>query len=156
MAEKFSTGHAQAVCAAVKTAYTNGILCLFNGTQPADSNDAEGAGSLLAKITLASGAFEGGTATNGINFDDPVSGVLSKAEAETWSGNGLVAAGAGTVATWFRFYANAYTTGASTSAVRFDGAISTASTAELQLSVTTIVEGSPVVIDTFTYTPPRA
>lgn len=155
MAEKFSTGHAQAVCAAVRTAYTNGVLALFSGAQPADCNDTEGAGSLLALITVGSGAFVAGQPGNGLNFDAPVAGVLSKAAAETWSGNGLAAAGTGTVATWFRFYANAYVTGASTAAVRFDGAISTASTAELQLSVTTIVEGVPVIINTFTYTPPR-
>lgn len=156
MAEKFSTGHAQAVCSAVRTAYANGVLALYSGTQPADCNDTEGAGSLLALITLNSGAFTGGVATNGLNFDAPVAGVLSKAAAETWSGDGLAAAGAGTVATWFRFYANAYVTGASTSAVRFDGAISTAASAELQLTVTTIVSGVPVIINTFTYTPPRA
>ena len=158
MAEKFSTGHAQAVCAAVRTAYANGVLALFNGTQPADANDAEGAGSLLALITVGSGAFEAGVATNGLNFDAPVGGVLSKAAAETWSGNGTAAAGSGgTVATWFRFYANAYVTGASTTAVRYDGAIGgPLSTAELKLTVTTIVTGVPVVISDFTYTPPRA
>jgi hypothetical protein len=151
MAEKFSTGHAQAICTALRTAYTNGILCLFNGTQPADVNDTEGAGTLLARITLNSGAFTAGNATNGINFDAPSAGVLSKAVAEVWSGLGL----ANGTATWFRFYANAYTTGASTTAVRFDGAISTSASAELQLTVTAIVTGVPVVIDTFTLTPPR-
>jgi hypothetical protein len=155
MAERLSTGHVQADLAALRTAYTNGILCLYSGTQPADC-DAIETGTLLCKITLASGAFTGGVGTNGINFDAPVAGVLSKAAGETWSGNGLAAAGTGTVAGWFRFYANAFTTGASTSAVRFDGAISTSSTAELQMSVTTIVDGAPVVINSFTYTPPRA
>lgn len=156
MAERFSTGHANMICNAVKTAYANGVLAIFGGaSQPADTNSAE-TGTLLCLITLASGAFEGGSATNGLNFDSPVSGILSKAAAETWSGNGLEAAGTGTVATYFRFYANAYTTGESTTAVRFDGAISTASTAELQLSTTTIVSGSPVVINSFTYTPPRS
>ena len=158
MAEKFSTGHAQAVCAAVKTNYANGVLAIFSGAQPTDANATEGAGLLLALITLSSGAFTAGVATNGLNFDDPVSGVLSKAAAETWSGNGTAAAGAsGTTATWFRFYANDYVTGASTTAKRFDGTIgSTLSTAELKLTVTTVVTGVPVLIDTFTYTPTRA
>ena len=156
MPERFTTGHANAVCNAVKTAYANGVIGIYGGaSQPADANSAE-TGTLLCLITLASGAFTGGSATNGLEFDAPVAGVLSKAAAETWSGNGLAAAGTGTVATYFRHYDNAYTTGESTTAVRYDGAISTASTAELQLSVTTIVSGSPVVIDTFTYTPPRA
>ena len=156
MPERFTTGHANAVCSAVRTAYANGVIGIFGGAaQPADANSAE-TGTLLCLITLASGAFTGGNATNGLEFDAPVSGVLSKAAAETWSGNGLAAAGTGTVATYFRHYDNAYTTGESTTAVRYDGAISTASTAELQLSTTTIVEGAPVVINTFTYTPPRA
>ena len=158
MAEKFSTGHAQGICAAAKTMYANGVLALYSGTQPTDCNDTEGAGLLLALITLSSGAFTAGVVTNGLNFDDPVSGVLSKAAAEIWSGNGTAAAGSiGTVATWFRFYANDYVTGASTTAKRFDGAVnSPLSTAELKLTVTTIVTGVPVLIDTFTYTPPRA
>jgi len=155
MAERLSTGHVQAELVAQRTTYTNGILCIFSGTQPADCNDVE-SGTLLCKITLASGAFVAGQAANGINFDAPVAGVLSKAAAETWSGVGEAGAGAGTVAGWFRFYDNAYVTGASTSAKRFDGAISTLSTAELQMTVNTIVSGAPVVINSFVYTPPRA
>lgn len=158
MAEKFSTGHAQLICEAVRTGYANGVLALFSGTQPADCNDTEGAGSLLALITLGSGAFTAGTATNGLNFDAPTGGVLSKAVAETWSGVGTAAAGStGTIATWFRYYANDYVTGASTTAKRFDGAVGgPLTTAELKLTVTTVVTGVPVLIDTFTYTPTRA
>jgi hypothetical protein len=155
MSEKLSTGHVQAQLTAQRTTYANGILCLFSGTQPSDADQAE-TGTLLCKITLASGAFTGGSSTNGINFDAPVAGVLSKAAAETWSGNGLAAAGAGTTAGWFRFYDNAYTTGASSTAKRFDGAISTGTTAELQMAVTTIVTGTPVTINSFTYTPAKA
>jgi len=155
MAERQSTGHIQARLAALRTSYANGILVGFSGSQPADCNDAE-TGTLLFKITVSGGAFVAGTATNGLNFDAPVAGVLPKAAAETWSGTGEAAAGTGTVAGYFRFYANDYTTGASTTALRFDGAISTASTAELQMSVTTIVSGAPVTINSFNYTPPRA
>ena len=156
MAERFSISHANMLCTAVRTAYANGVLAIYGGaSQPADAEDTE-AGTLLALITLASGAFTPGVATNGLNFDAPSAGVLSKAVAETWSGNGLAAAGTGTTATYFRFYANDYDTGASPTGLRFDGAIGTTSTAELQMSVTTIVEGAPVVINTFVYTPPRA
>ena len=93
---------------------------------------------------------------NGLNFDAPSAGVLSKAAAETWSGIGLAAAGTGTTATYFRFYDNNYDTGASPTGLRFDGAVGTSSLSELQMTVTTIVEGAPVVINSFTYTPPRA
>ena len=156
MAERFTTTHADMICTAVKNAYANGVLAIYGGaSQPADANDAE-AGTLLALITLASGEFTPGTATNGLNFDAPSAGVLSKAAAETWSGVGLAAAGTGTVATYFRFYDNSQDTGASPTGLRFDGAIGTSSLSELQMTVTTIVEGAPVVINSFTYSPPRA
>ena len=156
MAERFSVSHANAVCAAVRTAYANGVLAIYGGaSQPADAENTE-AGTLLALITVSSGAFTPGVATNGLNFDAASGGVLSKATAETWSGNGLPAAGTGTLATYFRFYDNDMDTGASPTGLRFDGAIGTSSTAELQMSVTTIVSGAPVVINSFTYTPPRA
>lgn len=156
MAERFSISHANAVCAAIRTAYANGVLAIYGGaSQPADAENTE-AGTLLALITVSSGAFTPGVATNGLNFDAPSSGVLSKAAAEIWSGIGLVAAGTGTTATYFRFYDNSMDVGASPTGLRFDGAIGTTSTAELQMTVTTIVEGAPVVINSFTYTPPRA
>ena len=156
MAERFSISHANAVCAAVRTAYANGVLAIYGGaSQPADAENTE-AGTLLALITVSSGAFTPGVATNGLNFDAPSAGVLNKAVAETWSGVGLAAAGTGTTATYFRFYDNSQDTGASPTGLRFDGAIGTSSTAELQMSVTTIVSGAPVVINSFTYTPPRA
>ena len=156
MAERFSISHANAVCTAVKTSYANGVLAIYGGaSQPADAENTE-AGTLLALITVSSGAFTPGVATNGLNFDAPSAGVLNKAVAETWSGVGLAAAGTGTTATYFRFYDNSQDTGASPTGLRFDGAIGTSSTAELQMSVTTIVSGAPVVINSFTYTPPRA
>lgn len=156
MAERFSISHANAVCAAVRTAYANGVLAIYGGaSQPADAENTE-AGTLLALITVSSGAFTPGESTNGLNFDAPSAGVLNKAAAETWSGVGLAAAGTGTTATYFRFYDNDYDTGASPTGLRFDGAIGMSSTAELQMSVTTIVEGAPVVINTFNYTPPRS
>ena len=156
MPERFTTTHADMLCSAVRTAYANGVMAIYGGaSQPADANDTE-AGTLLALITVSSGAFTPGVTTNGLNFDAPSSGVLSKAAAETWSGVGLAAAGTGTTATYFRFYDNSQDTGASPTGLRFDGAIGTTSTSELQMTVTTIVEGAPVVINSFTYTPPRA
>ena len=156
MAEKFSTGDANARATAVKTAYANGVIGIFSGTQPATANDTEGAAVLLALITLNSGAFTAGVSTNGINLSDPVDGVLSKASGETWSGLGLVAAGElGTDATWFRHYPNGYVTGASTTAARYDGAVGTTPTYELQMSNTKVVTGIPVIITGYTRTVKR-
>lgn len=148
MAEKFSTGFVNAEAAAIRTALANGVIGIYSGTQPATANDTEGAAVLLMRITLNGGAFTPGSATNGINFDAPVDGVLSKAAAETWSGTGL----ADGTATWFRFYSNAMTTGASTTAVRYDGAITTLSTAELQMTNTTVVTGVPGTVNSFSLT----
>lgn len=144
------------LCDAVRAAYANGVLAIFGGaSQPADTNQAE-TGTLLCLITVNSGSFTPGQAANGLEFDAPVDGVLSKAVAEVWSGVGLPAAGTGMTATYFRFYDNNYVTGASTTARRFDGAISGSATAELQMTVSTIVDGAPVRINSFTYTPPRS
>lgn len=156
MAEKFSTGFVDVEASAVKTALADFVIGIYSGSQPASANDTEGSGSLLCLITLNGGAFTGGVSTNGLNFDGPSDGVLSKPSGATWSGNGLAAAGTGTTATWFRVYPNAYTTGASTSAVRYDGAISTSSTAELQMTNTTVVQGVPVTINSFNLTIKKA
>lgn len=152
MAKKFSTGDANLRAAAIKTGYANGVIGIFSGTQPATANDSEGSAVLLALITLNSGAFEAGVATNGINLSDPVDGVLSKASGETWSGLGLAAAGElGTDATWFRHYTNGYVTGASNTP-RYDGAVGIVSTYELQMSNTKVVTGIPVIITGYTRT----
>ena len=151
MAEHFSTGDVNISANALKTAYANGVIAIFGGTMPATSNDAEGS-SPLVLLTLNGGAFTAGVATNGINLSNPVDGVLSKASGETWSGTGLAAAGTGTQATWFRHYANAYVTGASTTAVRYDGAIGTSASFEGVLTNTTIVEGVPVTCNGYTRT----
>lgn len=152
MAEEYSTGDANARASAIKTAYANGVIAIFGGTKPTTANDTEGSAPLLALITLNGGAFTGGVSTNGLNLSDPVDGVLSKASGETWSGVGLPAAGTGVVATWFRHYSNAYTTGASTTATRWDGSIGTTSSYEMQTANTTVVEGVPFVINSFTRT----
>ena len=157
MAEKFSTGYVQAQAAATNTALANFVIGIYGGTQPAAANDTEGAAPLLALITLAGGAFTGGVSTNGLNWDSPADGVLTKPSAADWQGDGTVAAGTGTTATWFRVYDNSYTTGADTTSVRYDGAISTAESAELRMTNTTIVQNVPVVIaNPFTLTSPKS
>jgi len=157
MAESFSTGLRNGLLGTsdFKTLMADGILCIFSGTKPA-SADAVESGDLLMEYTLSGGDFTGGVSTNGLNFDVVASGVISNDATETWSGIGLAAAGTGTTATWFRFYDNAYTTGASTSAVRFDGSIGTSSSYELRMSNTTIVEDGPATVSTFTVTFPAA
>lgn len=156
MALRTSTGDAQAICESYVTNYANGVLAIFaDASQPTDANDAE-TGTLVALITESGGEFTPGAATNGLNLTAS-GGVASKASGETWTGVGLAAAGTGKTALYGRYYDNSYTTGASTTAKRFDGSCGlTGSTAQIRLSSTTIVEGAPITVTSFTRTPRRA
>jgi hypothetical protein len=58
------------------------------------------------------------------------------------------------VAGWYRFYANDYITGASTSAIRFDGQCAS-SGSQFNMSSTNIASGAPVTIDSCQYTFPK-
>lgn len=154
MALKMSTGLKNQLWNSIRGAVTEtaslkaGILYIFSGSQPATA-DAAATGTLLMKVTVGSGAFAHGTATNGVDFDAPVAGVMAKAAAEVWSGVGLPAAGAGTTAGWFRHCGNPDDNlGVSTTLPRIDGRIST-SGAEMSLSNLTIVEGASTTVDTY-------
>jgi len=150
MALKFSTGLKDqllnAIRGAVAATYSleHGVLHIYSGSQPATA-DAAATGTALLKITVGSGAFSHGVATNGLDFDASSAGVLSKAAAETWSGVGLADGTAG----WFRFVGNATDAlGVSTTLPRIDGRVST-SGAELNLSNLSIATGATTTVDSF-------
>ncbi len=155
MAERFSTGLRNEVAKASGSSYADaladGIIYLYTGSQPATADASEGTATNLVKITLASGAFTSGVSTNGINFDAAALGVLSKAVAEVWSGQNLAAGVIG----WGRFYANTVIQGESTTAIRFDFAVSQ-SGAELDAGNTTVVAGGTTTLSTFTITFPAS
>lgn len=130
--------------------FRNCVIDIYSGSQPANADAAE-TGTKLVTITLSSGAFSGGSAANGINFDVAASGTLSKDADETWSGEGLADGTAG----WFRMYDNSYTTGASTSAIRLDGSVAT-SGGQLNLSNTTITDGGTTTVDSAELTMPAS
>ena len=121
--------------------FRNGTLHIYSGAQPSTPDDAE-TGTKLVEITLASGAFTPGADANGINFGNVSSQVLAKETGETWSGVAIASGTAG----WFRFYANDRTTGASNTAVRFDGSIATTG-AQLNMSNTAVALGGTTTID---------
>lgn len=130
---------------AFRDLFMNGTLHIYSGTRPADADAAE-SGTKLVEITLSSGSFTPGTDTNGLIFGDATNGKVSIASGATWSG---VAIATGT-ATWFRFYDNNVTTGASTTAIRFDGSCGTSgSGADLIMSSTSITSGGTETIDQF-------
>jgi hypothetical protein len=146
MAKKLSTGlrNGLLVTGHWKTLFTNAVLEIYSGAQPADADQAE-AGVKLLRITVGSGVFAGGAPGNGLNFHTtPADGVLPKAPAEVWSGVGL----ANGVAGWFRLYGNAYVTGASVVGIRLDGSVGT-SGSQLNMSTTNIVIGATTTIDSF-------
>jgi len=135
----------------IKEAMADGMLLLYSGSQPATA-DAAATGTLLARITLDAGAFAHGSATNGLEFDAPASGVLSKAAAETWRGLGIAAGTAG----YWRFVANPTDDGSlSTTLTRIDGSCGVSgSGADGIFSTTSIVVDQPVTCDTFNLTLP--
>lgn len=123
-----------------------GVIRVFSGAQPSSSDLAE-TGTHLLTITLGAGAFvadTGSGSTNGLTFDAAADGVLSKAAAETWAGDGI----ADGIAGWFRFYPAADGMGASSTKDRYDGYVST-SGAELNLSSTTVVTGARTTVTDF-------
>lgn len=144
-----TTGQANSLLAKFVTDYTNGTLRVFGGTAPASAEAAE-TGTLLLQFTLSGGTFTPGVATNGLNFGTPANGQVDKATAELWRGTVLAAASTGTTATHYRFYANDMTTGASTTAKRFDGPVlNTQGEYALYMSDTTLVAGQVREVESF-------
>lgn len=152
MAERLSTGFVNAVnqTGSVKATMADGVIYIYSGTQPATADAAE-TGDLLMVVSVDAGTFTPGSAAAGLEMGTSTDGVLSKASGETWKGVGLAAAGAGTQAGWYRWYANARTQGISTTAVRVDGAIGTTSSYEMQLTNNVIVEAGELILQTFNY-----
>lgn len=130
--------------------FKNCVLDIYSGSQPNDADMAE-TGSKLVSVTLSSGAFTGGIATNGLNFGEVASGTLAKEAGEVWSGLGLIAGTAG----WFRIYDNSYTTGVTTTAVRLDGGIAT-SGSQLNISNTAVTVGGTTTVDSVALTLPAS
>lgn len=127
--------------------FANGVIEIRTGTQPATA-DAAVTGTLLGTVTLASGAFTPGVATNGLTFAAAAAGAVSKSG--VWSFNGIADGTAG----WFRLKGNAVDAGAlSTVLNRLDGSVAV-SGADLNLSNIVIAIGAPNTVDSFTFTIP--
>ena len=149
MAVRFSTGLRDKMLgsADLKTALANGIINIYTGAQPA-SADSAASGTLLGTVTVDAGAFTHGVATNGVNFDTPVAGVLAKAVSENWKFNGIVSGTAG----YFRFVGNPVDDGlVSTILPRIDGSVAKTG-GDMTLSNTAITAGAPSTIDVFQLT----
>ncbi len=129
--------------------FANGIIEIRTGTQPSTA-DAAATGTLLGTVTLASGAFTPGIATNGLTFATAADGAVSKTG--TWSFNGIAAGTAG----WFRLKGNAADNDLlSTTLPRLDGSIAV-SGADMNLSNISIAIGAPTTVDSFVWTQPAS
>jgi hypothetical protein len=127
----------------LKDAFKDGFLKIYSGSQPASADDAH-SGTLLVTI------YSDGTSA-GLEFDDAVAGVISKAAAETWSGTAV----ADNTAGYFRLVAPGDTDASSTTEERIDGAIAT-SGSQLNMSNTSIVTGAVQTISSFSITLPAS
>lgn len=146
MALRLSTGLRQALLgtADFDTIFTDCFINIYTGVQPADA-DQIASGSLLATIYS-----NNPTDTLGLEFDDPVAGVIAKAVAETWAGTALLSGTAG----WFRMWAAGDDPAIlSTTEERVDGNIAT-SGANMNMTNTSIVAAAVQTISAFTITMP--
>jgi len=135
----------------------NSVLYVYSGSRPTDADQIEN-GTLLAIISRTGGTFVSGSPEYGINLrqvsDRTVERMLDPATgaAMLLSGTGLATLSSA----WCRLHANTVVTGASTSAARMDGRISTIeSNAEIWMpGGTTITSGISVDINSFSITLP--
>jgi hypothetical protein len=134
----------------MKEAFTNGVLYLYSGPQPANA-DAAVTGTLLGIVTKNAGAFSFGVSTNGLNLAAPSGGVVAK-DADNWQTVGIAD---GTIG-WFRLMGNVNDPlGVSIVLARMDGSVAI-SGADMNFANISMVIGAPLTIDTFSYTFPAA
>jgi len=149
MSERRSTGFRNALGTAGAGNYpdilANGVIGVFTGTQPTDADQTEAGSTLLGYMTKDAQPFIPGQPTNGLNFEAATNGIMSKSSTETWQMVVLVDGYAG----WFRHYDNDRVTGASTTAKRLDGAISTGSSTEITMASTRLKAGETVTLDSY-------
>ncbi len=141
---KFSQGLRDAMLngtSSIETVFNSGALELRDGTQPISANDVP-TGQLLAVIDVPASAFAA-----------VANGVLTK-DAGVWEE--LSALITGTV-TWFRLQTSGDGGALSTTDIRIDGDVTTATagTGDLQMSTTAIVLADTVTVDSFTITVPE-
>lgn len=109
----------------------------------------------VTTLTATSGGNMAGgvNPVNGLTFDAPASGVLSKNPRQVWSFNGIAAGTAG----WARFCGSAGDDGTTTSNLlpRLDGSVAT-SGGDFSLSNIVIAIGAPNTCDSFTWTQPAS
>lgn len=151
MTVRYSTGCLNKLLGSqdLQTQFANGVIEFYSGAQPS-SADAAVTGTLLAVASLDPDSWAENVATYGLEFDEPVLAVMSKAAAEVWKYKGLVA---GTIG-YFRLRGLGLTSEsatASTTLSRIDGSVGTTS-GDMTISNITPAVGAPGTVDIFTIT----
>jgi prepilin-type processing-associated H-X9-DG protein len=131
--------------------FAGGCIEIYSGSIPATA-DAAITGSLVCRITLASGAWTAGSPVNGLFFGAASAGAISKASG-TWSGVGLISPSA--TMTHFRLKGNVSdANGADTTTYyRIQGTVGVGTSYNLNVTSTTLALGATLTIDTCTFTP---
>lgn len=138
---KLSTGFRNALLAtgSLKDTMDGKVIKIYNGVVPTSADAALSGNTLLVTIT------ESGDGVTGLTFDSPaVSGVISKASAESWQGT-VDTSG---TATFFRMETIADDGTLSTTAVRIQGDIALAG-ADMNISNTALVAAAVQTVDYF-------
>ena len=136
MAHRYSTADFNAFLTNLKTAYADGILKAYSGSQPS-SPDAAVTGTFLGNVTLAGAAFTPGAPTGGLEWAAPILNVIDKASAEEWK---FTCATAGTVG-YLRFVGNAADAGTLSTTLR-----------RMDFSVTLTGGGGDITMTKITFT----
>jgi hypothetical protein len=147
MSFQYSTKCFNAMLGALDTQFTNGVIDLFTGSQPANP-DSAATGTLIGTATLNAGAFTPGASTNGLNFAAAVLNVMGKESAETWK---FTAVAAGTIG-YGRFRGNATDAGGSSAVLpRIDFSVGITS-GDARTSKVTYAVGEVGTLDSFNIT----
>jgi hypothetical protein len=148
-----STGAANAIWSTgLATALTDGVIDLLSGPMPTDPDNAQ-SGTLLCRITKASGAWTAGVSTNGLEYSTPAAGAIGIKGGWVFSGVGLAA---GTVG-YARIKGNAADdNNATTTLVRIDLTATAGGGGNLNLSSLTVAVGATITVDAVTLTAPRS
>lgn len=149
MAVRFSTGERDSVADKIVADFADGVIDLYDGSQPASANDAPN-GTKIGSITESGGAFSHGSATNGLELQSNSDGTISIKSGETWI---FTSAQAGTVR-WGRLKTNATDDdSSSTSQKRIDFSVGvTTGNMKIAQGVTFTAASQTATISAFTLT----
>lgn len=116
MPARMSTGLRDSVADKIVADFTDCVIDVYDGVQPASPNDVP-AGTKIGSITESGGAFSHGSATNGLEFQSNSDGTMTIKSGETWIFTSIAAG----TARWARIKTNATDDNtSSTTQKRFD------------------------------------